>query len=157
MNKLRSCIANSCLAGFLLIAPMAVVADEDDDAINACLKAWGTHPFGKNPTYRTLGATVKLFGIGQDAEDTAATETPALIMVDPGVNIMGGSTIKLLNPNGWYCLRANVNVMGGVTIKAHCKAHIASATDGVTVLGSNSSSKGVTVMGKTSIELKGCK
>jgi hypothetical protein len=48
---------------------------------------------------------------------------------------MGGSTIELLNLNGWYCLWTNVNVMGGLTIKMHCKAHLASATESVTVLG----------------------
>lgn len=144
------------LLGLALTSPGAI-AGEDEDAINRCLKAWGTHPFGNHPTYKTLGATVKLFGIGQNTQDTTATEMPELVLVNPGVNIMGGSTIKLSNPNGWYCLQANVNVMGGVTIQAHCKAHIASATDAVTVLGSNASDKGITVMGKTRVELDGCK
>jgi hypothetical protein len=70
---------------------------------------------------------------------------------------MGGSTFELLNPNGWYCLRTNVNVMGGLTIKVHCKAHLASATEGVTVLGSSSDKKSITVMGSTKIEQVGCK
>ena len=46
--------------------------------------------------------------------------------------------------------------MGGMTIKAHCNAHLASATEGVTVLGSDTKNKGVTVMGKTTVELIGC-
>ena len=156
MKTFRPLIATLCLLGLALASPI-IRADEDGDDMSRCLKAWGTHPFGKNPPYRTLGSTVKVFGIGQNTEDTAATETPELVLVNPGVNIMGGSTIKLSNPNGWYCLRANVNVMGGMTIQAHCKAHIASATDAVTVLGSNASDKGITVMGKTRIELEGCK
>ena len=41
-------------------------------------------------------------------------------------------------------------------IKAHCKAHLASAHDGVTVLGSNQADKSVTVLGKTRVQLVGC-
>jgi hypothetical protein len=121
-----------------------------------CLKAWGKHPFGTSPTYKTLAASVKIFGIGQDMEDLLPTKAPALVLVDTGVNIMGGSTMQLLNPNGYYCFRSNVNVMGGLTIKAHCKAHLASASDGLTVLGADSANKSVTVMGATRIQLVGC-
>jgi len=46
--------------------------------------------------------------------------------------------------------------MGGLTIKVHCKAHLASATEGVTVLGSNSDNKSITVMGSTKIVPVGC-
>lgn len=45
----------------------------------------------------------------------------------------------------------------GMTIKMHCKAHLASATESVTVLGSNSDQKSITVMGSTKIEPVGCK
>jgi hypothetical protein len=131
-------------------------ADEQHEAIQRCLSAWGKHPFGSNPPYRVMAASVKIFGIGDDMVDRETTRTPALVLVDAGVNIMGGSTIELLNPKGWYCLRSNVNVMGGMTIRAHCKAHLASAVEGVTVLGSNADNKAVTVMGKTRVELTGC-
>ncbi|MDD1644672.1 MAG: hypothetical protein LUQ29_15590, partial [Methylococcaceae bacterium] len=81
----------------------------------------------------------------------------SLVLVNPEVNIMGGTTIELLNPNGWYCFRSNINVMGSLSIRAHCKAHLASAKEGVTALGSNSGNKSVTIMGSTQIELVGCK
>ena len=119
----------------------------------------GTHPFGKNPTFKTLSTSVKVFGIGKNTADTEATSSPALVLINPGVNVMGGTTIELLNPNGWYCLRTNVNVMGGFTIKAHCKARLASASEngsGTTVMGNNSDQKGVTVMGSTQVEFVGC-
>jgi len=131
-------------------------AKEVDSSIASCLKAWGKHPFGANPTYKTLATSVKVFGIGQDTADSQQTNAPSLVLVNPGVNVMGGSTVELLNPNGWYCFRSNVNVMGGLRIRAHCKAHLASARDGVTVIGSNQSDKSVTVMGKTQVELVGC-
>lgn len=130
---------------------------ELDSAVAACLKAWGTHPFGANPKYRTVQTSVKVFGIGQRSGDTQKTDGPALVLVNPGVNVMGGSTIELMNPNGWYCLRQTVNVMGGLTLKAHCDAHIAASIDGATVMGNNTESKGVTVMGSTNVERIGCK
>jgi hypothetical protein len=61
-----------------------------------------------------------------------------------------------MNPNGWYCFRSNTNVMGKVTIKAHCKAHIASASEGLNLLGEDQHHKSTTVMGLTHIELIGC-
>ena len=142
-----------CLA---LPAPMVASAQEIDSSIAACLKAWGTNPFGKNPQFRTLQTAVKVFGVGKNTSDTERTSSPALILVNPGVNVMGGSTIELLNPNGWYCLRTTVNVMGGVNIRAHCKAHLASSSDGATVMGNNSQNKGVTVMGSTNVERVDC-
>jgi hypothetical protein len=131
-------------------------AQELDSSIAACLKAWGKHPFGKNPSYRTLGTTVKVFGIGRNPSDTEVTSAPSLVLINPGVNVMGGTVYELLNPNGWYCLRTTVNVMGGLVIHAHCKAHIASSAGDATVLGNNNTNKGVTVMGSTQIETVGC-
>jgi hypothetical protein len=138
------------------LAALPASASENDGYIDMCLKAWGKHPFGTSPQYKTLAASVKIFGIGQDMEDLLPTKAPELVLVDTGVNIMGGSTMQLLNPNGYYCFRSNVNVMGGLTIKAHCKAHLASASDGLTVLGADSANKSVTVMGATRIQLVGC-
>ncbi len=138
-------------------APPQAHAQEDDSNVAHCLKAWGKHPFGARPVHKTLATSVKVFGIGQNTVDTEATPSPSLVLVNPGVNVMGGSTIELLNPNGWYCLRSNVNVMGGMTIKLHCKAKIAMATDGTTtVLGNNTEEKGITVMGSTQVERVGC-
>jgi hypothetical protein len=147
---------NFIILSMTILFSMPTFAEETDGSIAACLKAWGKHPFGNNPTYKTLATSVKVFGIGDDPTDSEITNSPSLVLVNPGVNVMGGSTVELLNPNGWYCLRTNVNVMGGLTIKVHCKAHLASATEGVTVLGTNSDKKSVTVMGSTNIELVGC-
>ena len=153
----RAKVLFTCLAFCMgLLGSGIAPADEPDSSIASCLQAWGKHPFGANPRYKTLATSVKVFGIGQATADTETTNTPSLVLVNPGVNVMGGTTVELLNPNGWYCFRSNVNVMGGLRIRAHCKAHLASARDGVTVLGSNQSDKSVTVMGKTQVELVGC-
>lgn len=149
-------ITNLFVALLALFSPTHAIADEGDSAIAACLQAWGKHPFAKNTQFKTLQTSVKVFGIGKTAGDTEITSSPALVLVNPGVNVMGGSTIELLNPNGWYCLRTTVNVMGGLKIRAHCGSHLASSSDGATVLG-NSESKGVTVMGSTQVERVDCK
>ena len=145
-----------CLAALLMLVPMAASAQEADSAIAACLKAWGKHPFGSKPHYKTLQTSVKVFGIGSNTSDSESTSSPALILVNPGVNVMGGSNIDLMNPNGWYCLRATVNVMGGMNIRAHCRANLASSSDGTTVMGNNPDNKGVTVMGSTNVVRVDC-
>jgi hypothetical protein len=143
-----------CLA---LCVPMVVSAQEVDSSIAACLKAWGDHPFGKNPQFKTLATSVKVFGIGKTTSDTEPTSSPSLVLINPIFNVMGASTIELLNPNGWYCLRTTVSVIGRVSLRAHCKAQLASISDGHTARGNNTENRaikdqGVTVMGSLSIE-----
>jgi len=151
----RQLLSGVTLATTILMSAPSL-AEDAGKSIDDCLAAWGSHPFGRNPGYRTLATSVKVFGIGRSPADTERTNGPSLVLVNPGVNVMGGTTIELLNPNGWYCFRSNVNVMGDLQIRADCRAHLASAADGVTVLGSNSEDKSVTVMGSTRIALVGC-
>jgi hypothetical protein len=127
----------------------AVAAEEVDSSVDSCLKAWGKHPFGKNPQYKTLSTSVKVFGIGRDTADTEPTNGPALVLVNPSVNVAGGSEVQVLNPNGWYCFRTTVSVMGGLTIKAHCKSHLATTSGDVLAVGNASDDKDVAVMGST--------
>jgi hypothetical protein len=155
MMRARQLLRWATIAATILVSVPAL-AEDAERSIDSCLKAWVAHPFGKSPVYRSLGASVKVFGIGASTADTERTDGPSLILVNPGVNVMGEATLELLNPNGWYCFRSNVNVMGALKIRADCKAHLASAADGATVLGSNSGNKSVTVMGSTRIELVGC-
>ncbi len=159
MTHLRNrCTRSVLIAGLLLggATGLAQAQDSESGALQACLKAWGEHPFGPNPAYRTLATSVKVFGIGQGTADREVTPGPSLIMVNPGVNVMGGSEIELLNPNGWYCLRAAVNVMGGMDIKLHCGARLASASSGTTVVSGENAAKGVSVMGSIKVERVGC-
>lgn len=134
----------------------AVAAKEVDSSIANCLKAWSNHPFGTNPPYKTLSTSVKVFGFGRDSADTEPTNAPALVMVNPSVNVAGATVLQVLNPNGWYCFRTTVNVMGGLTIKAHCKSHLATTSGDVLAVGNASDDKGVTVMGSTQVKRVGC-
>ena len=141
--------------GVCAMAP-AIAAEEVDSSVSSCLKAWGKHPFGKNPQYKTLSTSVKVFGIGPDTIDAEVTSKPALVLVNPSVNVAGGSAIQVLNPNGWYCFRTTVSVMGGLTIKAHCKSHLATTSGDVLEVGNATDDKGVTVMGSTKVERVEC-
>ena len=64
-----------CLA---LAAPIVASAQEVDPSIAACLKAWGSNPFGKNPQYKTLQTAVKVFGVGKNTSDTERTSSPEI-------------------------------------------------------------------------------
>lgn len=134
----------------------AVAVEDVDSPVASCLQAWGKHPFGKNPQYKTLATSVKVFGFGPDTADTEPTQGPVLVLINPGVNVAGGAVVQVLNPNGWYCFRTTVNVMGGMTIKAHCKSQLATTSGDVLAPGNASFDKGVTVMGSTQVERIGC-
>jgi hypothetical protein len=124
-------------------------------AVKACLEAWGdTHPFKDDSKlrFRVLETSVKVFGIGDDISDKDETDDPQLILVRPGVNVMGKLTFHLMNPKGWYCFEKNVTVMAKSEITVACTAQVASAGPGATVLGSSPGKGGTTVMGKTTFE-----
>ncbi len=135
--------------------------DGDRLAVGRCLAAWkDKHPFGtqKTPEYKVMGATVQVLGIGDDMTDEESTKEPRLVLVKPTVAVLSKSSIRLMNPNGWYCLKANVTVLAKTVIEVACNASIADSRDGVAVLGSNSqgTGKGVTVLGKTELKRQGC-
>lgn len=131
-------------------------ADTVQSAAQACMRAWGSqHPFTDTPPLRTVSGAVRVLGRGSSVADREVTDFPVLVVVQPGVNVLGESEMELLNPNGWYCLRAAVNVGGGLRIRLHCDAHISSATSGTSVFGDNAG-RGVSVMGAISVERVGC-
>jgi len=128
-------------------------------AVKACLEAWGDkQPFNDDSKlrFRVLETSVKVFGIGDDITDKDETDDAQLILVRPGVNVMGKLTFHLMNPKGWYCFEKNVTVMAKSEITVACTAQVASAGPGATVLGSSPGKGGTTVMGKTTFERK-CK
>lgn len=135
------------------------VADDsaDREEINTCLSNWKTHPFkSATPEFRIMSPTVKVMGVGGEVIDGQKTEKPELVLVRPAVNVMSKSVIKLMNPNGWYCLKNQVAVMGKTSIELDCKAKMTSSRSGATVLGADDEQTGVTVMGKTEIKKVNC-
>jgi len=157
----RSLIALLLGASALVSGVAAQEADKGvdkgvDSPVDGCLFAWNKQPFGRHPEYKTLSTSVKVFGIGHETSDTEVTPNPALILVNPGVNVGGGTVIQVLNPNGWYCFRTTVNVMGGMTIKAHCKAHLATTSGDVMATTNGADGKGISVLGAIVVERVGC-
>ena len=156
---LTSPVAACVLALSAWVSATSVHAQEADtvqSAAQACMRAWGSqHPFTDTPPLRTVSGAVRVLGRGSSVADREVTDFPVLVVVHPGVNVLGESEMELLNPNGWYCLRAAVNVGGGLRIKLHCDAHISSATSGTSVFGDNAG-RGVSVMGAISVERVGC-
>ena len=147
---MESLFIRSTAVAILALAAFPALAD-DQPALDACIASWGkASPFKKGHGADSVIATgVKVFGVGSgQSGNDAPTDKPALVLVRPAVNVMGKSTIKLANPNGWYCFRSNVTVAGAMNIEAQCKAHIASAKeDGTTVGAADESGKGVAVFG----------
>lgn len=146
---LASLLALSTLA----ISPSGYCSDTADlNAVKACLSSWSQNPFeAKSPTFRVISSQVKVMGIGHDVEDTKSTDKPELILVKPNVSVMTKTVMKLMNPNGWYCLKGKVAVLGKIEIHLGCESHLASTHDGATVLASNKDSDGVTVLGASQV------
>ena len=145
----------------VMVLPGTLAAAEQDDpqAIQECLRKWGNHPFrGENPPYKELGGGVKVLGVGKSLQDTEVTSAPRLVLVDPAVSVLTKNTYRLLNPNGWYCLKDSVTVLGKSVIEAHCNARLTASSKSVTVLGSSGrGAEGVTVLGKAVVKRVGCK
>ena len=147
----------SVLALFLLAGRAGAYADA---AVAGCIASWGSRsPFKKGASPEvTIATGVKVFGVGSaQSGNDPPTSKPQLILVRPAVNVMGKTTIKLSNPNGWYCFRSNVTVAGALHIDAPCSAQIASAKeDGTSVGAADESGKGVAVFGALRVNRYGC-
>jgi hypothetical protein len=108
--------------------------DKDMEAIKRCLRKWKDNPFGASVTnYKKISAAITVGGFGNAINDTERTSEPWLILVDAGVNVLGAPTYKLLNPNGWYCMKVNVNVMTALTVDLHCNARLVDSRVNVNV------------------------
>ena len=148
------------LAALACVPSFALGDTGDQAALDQCIAAWGkASPFRKGTAADGVIATgVKIFGIGSSSTgDDPVTRRPRLVLVRPAVNVMGRSTIKLSNPQGWYCFRSNVTVMGKLQIEAQCHAHLANAREeGTTVGAADESNKGVAVFGALRVDRFGC-
>lgn len=142
----------------LLTASLAPAFATDQSDIDTCLSKWKGHPFtGKSKDFRTLSTSVRVMGIGKAVRDSGKTDSPELVLVKPSVSVMSKTELHLENSNGWYCLSSNVNVMSKSVIHLACKANLASAAEGVAVLGQDEEESGVTVLGKTQVIKESCK
>ncbi len=142
---------------FVLLFLFSNVSFASQKTIDQCIEAWGTSPFKKgHRANKTMQVGVKVFGIGSRDADEEKTASPSLILVKPNINVLGKTTLRLMNPNGWYCFATNVNVLGKLNIVSDCKSHFASAIGGAKVMAADDTTDGVSVLGAIRIRRLNC-
>ncbi|MEN9826110.1 MAG: hypothetical protein RI953_1855 [Pseudomonadota bacterium] len=123
----------------------------EQDALKKCLNLWGTTPFKEIKPSQVkvmdvnvgiggglLGSGSPLGGLGNiinfgNPKDLEVTSEPKLIILPLSVNVGGSTTFELMNPNGWYCIKAAVGAKSTVNIKLNCSAKLAQSDLGVSV------------------------
>lgn len=109
-----------------------------------CITKWGRVPFtGTFTNVRRIKAAVSVHGIGSVINDTLQTSTPALILIDAGVNIMGNPVYNFMNNSGYYCMKVNVNVQTDLDINLACNAKLADNSVQVNVASTTNSETAV--------------
>jgi hypothetical protein len=109
--------------------------DGDLDALHKCMAKWKNLPFDQTiDNYNKIAASVTVGGFGNAINDTEPTDEPWLTLITAGVNVGGAPTYRLLNPNGYYCIKVNVNVLTNLTIELHCNARLADSKVNVAVI-----------------------
>jgi hypothetical protein len=112
--------------------------------VSQCITKWGRVPFtGHFTNVKRIKAAVSVYGIGNMINDVTQTSTPALVLVDAGVNVMGNPVYNLLNNNGYYCMKVNVNVQTDFDINLACNAKLADNSVQVNVASEVDSETGV--------------
>ena len=105
----------------------------DSDAIRKCLNLWGSHPFKSitKANSKKIGPSVSFGGFVNlgGVNETIATAEDQLVVIDVSVNIASEVTYKMLNPKGWYCLKANFSagsedMLAKTNLKLECSAKI---------------------------------
>lgn len=110
--------------------------DPNVAVIAKCLEKWGpSSPFKKGENFRVINASVSVFGVGNALVDDIQTKTPELVLIGAAVNVLGEATYKLLNNNGWYCLKVDVNVLSTTNLELGCSSHVADSKVDVAVGG----------------------
>lgn len=133
--------------GGVKIAPNVPEAD----TIRKCMNLWGTVPFKEiKPEHvkvmdvsvgvggGLIGGSSPIAGIGNiinvgNPRDLEVTTEPKLIIIPLSVNLGGSTNFELMNPNGWYCMKAAVGAKSTVGIKLHCNAKLAQSDLGVSL------------------------
>lgn len=109
--------------------------------IHKCMDKWKVLPWTTTvPNFRKIYASINIGGSGTTINDTARTAQPELVLIYAGVNVGGSTEWNLLNPNGYYCMVANVNVQTEFDINLHCNSRLADNSVQVNVGGSTNGS-----------------
>ncbi|MES2744626.1 MAG: hypothetical protein V4655_04325, partial [Bdellovibrionota bacterium] len=96
-------------------------SEKDLESINKCSKGWGLTPGFNKESVRKIYASVSVLSSGTTLSDKQVTAEPALTLIYAAVNVISDVEWDLLNPNGWYCIVANVNVITDLTVNINEK------------------------------------
>lgn len=131
-------------------------SEAENAALHKCMALWGQVPFGETvKNYRKITASISVGGSGTVINDQTRTAEPYLILIVAGVNVNSNIEYNLLNPNGYYCMMANVNVNTNLDVNLHCHARLADSTLSVNVNSSvNGDTSGYGVHVNSNVEVK---
>jgi len=105
------------------------------DGLRKCLNGWGPKsPFNGSSSYRKISASISILSLGNSVNDTDVTDAPELVVLVAGVNLASLTRYRFLNPNGWYCIIADVNLATRLNVDLHTKAHLADSRVAVNIL-----------------------
>ena len=106
------------------VEPQSASSRMKDFLIQSCLNQFEHHPFHEEPiNARIIAPTINILNSSGSLSDEVPTDQPELVIISSSLNVFGNSTFKLLNPNAWYCLAANVSIHGVTNIDIHRDAH----------------------------------
>jgi hypothetical protein len=144
----------------IIISSSSAQALSSKKVIAKCLNSFGSHPFDKkNPKFRVIEPTVKVFGFGKNIIDRGRTDKVELVLIKNPISVLSKTTYQLENPNGWYCMHGKVAVLAKTIINLDCAAKFTTSNGTVRILAKDRTEDrgGVIVLGKTEIKRVNCK
>lgn len=129
--------------------------DDDRRAYDSCSAAFGRSlPLGRDGSVRTIAANVSVLSSGVTLRDNRASSREELTIIYASVGVLSDTRWELLNPNGLYCVVANVNVLSKLTIFLEESAQLSDGIVSVNVLSSSNeatASIGVNVLSNVKV------
>lgn len=114
--------------------------DDDDRAISSCSAAFGRSlPLGGNGEVRTITANISILG-GGNLRDNRSTARPELTIIYANIGILSNLKWELLNPNGIYCIIANINILSKLSIYLEERAQLSDGRVAINILSSSNAS-----------------
>lgn len=107
------------------ITTLDLAETPDGAVIGKCLAEWGKTPFTKQSLaeHRTIEVQAQMLG-RSDVQDLEPTDEPEIVVVKVASATLGAASLKLMNPQGWYCMDMSAQSLGATDVTLHCKAHI---------------------------------
>ena len=89
-------------------------------------------------SFKVLQTSTRVLGTGKEVEDRGRDYFPSVDFDPNCCQRVIGNYLQSPERQGWYCFAGSQTVLAKGHIKLACKAHIESAKEATTVMGSNS-------------------